>query len=263
MLNKVKGRFLMAILGVSACTCISSINLKADYEVEDNIIVVDADSIDVVETVKIGGLANQLVVDEVDSNTENKATHVASAQINGVGIGLGEEVIKTAEEKAWDEETAYCMSHPDNVLDGVGICNSDNITYMRYTCVTSVTSKQYKLLRGSDCYTDMETGIRMVGDRYCIAVGTGYASEIGTKIDVVMESGEIVKCILGDVKSDAHTDSATHTYHVGGYVEDVYYEGDGSVVEMIVDPAYFSSTSQYPDKLKGRVKKVVVLEREF
>lgn len=135
------------------------------------------------------------------------------------------------------------------VPDGEGVCNSLNKTYMDYTAVTNHQSAQYALLNSDLAYTDTTTGLRMVDGRICIAVGTFYASTIGTKINLVMATGEIVECVLGDVKSDLHTDP-THRYQAV----------DGSVVEMIVDETYFSSTSQYPDSLNGRVVRIEIVE---
>ncbi|MBR4315031.1 MAG: hypothetical protein IKP66_09000, partial [Lachnospiraceae bacterium] len=67
--------------------------------------------------------------------------------------------------------------------------------------------------------------------RYCIAVGSFYTTQIGQKIDLVLTNGTVIKCILGDCKSDEHTDE-THRYHAI----------DGSVAEFIVDYDYFSGT---------------------
>lgn len=135
------------------------------------------------------------------------------------------------------------------VPDGEGVCNSTNKTYMAYTAVTSKNSNQYKLLYGVSAYTDTVSGLRMVDGRYCVATGTFYASRIGTKLNLIMANGSVVECILGDVKSDAHTDP-THRYQAQ----------DGSVVEMIVDYSYFKSTSQYPVELKGKVLRIEVVE---
>lgn len=135
------------------------------------------------------------------------------------------------------------------IPNGDGVCNSAKYTYMPYTAVTSKNSDQYKLLNGADAHTDETTGIRMIKDRYCIAVGTFYAKKIGTKLNVVMANGETLKCILGDVKSDRHTDE-THRYQAV----------DGSVIEMVVDYNYFKSTKQYPSALHGEVERIEVVE---
>lgn len=151
-------------------------------------------------------------------------------------------------------EEAVCNAASENVPNGVNGCRSYVKTYMPYTAVTSKNSDQYKLLYSDRCYTDQETGLRMVDGRYCIAVGTGYCSKIGTKIDLVMENGNIIKCILGDVKADCDTDS-TNRYHTI----------DGSVAEFIVDYSIFNSvkdasgTVNWIDGFDGNIKKVVVL----
>lgn len=135
------------------------------------------------------------------------------------------------------------------VPDGEGVCNSANKTWMAYTAVTSRTSAQWKLLRGSLAYTDATTGLRMVGGRYCIAVGSFYCSTIGTKINLVMENGSVVECIMGDQKADIHTDPTNR-----------YQAEDGSVVEMIVDRSVFHGTDQYPAELSGRISRIEIVE---
>lgn len=72
-------------------------------------------------------------------------------------------------------------------------------------------------------YTD-KNGLRKVGNRYCIAMGSYYTTRIGCKIDLLMSDGDVVKCILADQKSDRHTDSL-HQKH----------RSDGSLVEFVVD----------------------------
>lgn len=135
------------------------------------------------------------------------------------------------------------------VPDGEGVCNSANKTWMAYTAVTSRTSAQWKLLRGSSAYTDATTGLRMVDGRYCIAVGSFYCSTIGTKINLVMENGSVVECIMGDQKADIHTDPTNR-----------YQAEDGSVVEMIVDRSVFHGTDQYPAELSGRISRIEIVE---
>ncbi|MBQ9227890.1 MAG: fibronectin type III domain-containing protein [Eubacterium sp.] len=86
-------------------------------------------------------------------------------------------------------------------------------TYAYYTAVTARSSPQYKLLRSDACYTDPETGIRMVDGRYCVALGSYYGTKIGTKYRITLEGGKELEVILCDQKSDRHTD-ANHQYAV-------------------------------------------------
>ncbi len=169
--------------------------------------------------------------------------------------------IEEAKKAAWGREKAYCEAYEENVLDGVANCNSDCISFMSYHKVTSTTSDQYKLLYGDKAHTDPDTGLRMVGDRYCIALGSGYTSKIGTKVDLVMKNGSILKCILGDQKSDRGTDKETHTFHQ--FYDGTDEPGDGSVAEMIMDDQVFRGVSSYPKSFDGRILKVVVFPEDF
>lgn len=136
-------------------------------------------------------------------------------------------------------------------------CHSSVFSYMDYRKVTDKSTINYKILNDESAYTDEITGIRVSNDRYCVAVGSGIASP-GDKIDVYMQNGNTIHCIVGDAKSDAHTDEATHTYHVGGYENDIFYPGDGSVMELIVDKDYFNGT--LPEEMSGQILNIEVVE---
>lgn len=151
-------------------------------------------------------------------------------------------------------EVALCEATSYNVPENVGKCDSTVRTHMAYTKVTSRTSAQYALLNSEDAYTDKKTGFRMYQGRYCIAVGSGYTQKVGSKIDLVMEDGSIIQCVLGDCKADKDTDAKTHTYCIW----------DGSVAEFIIDDAFFNTnTTHNPVNTAlnqfGKIKKVVVI----
>lgn len=151
--------------------------------------------------------------------------------------------------KVYDSNVEDVVLASFGIPDGEGVCRSSNITYMDYRAVTAVNSKQYRLLNSDACYTDEMTGIRKVGDRYCIAVGTGFQAGVGSNLNVVFANGSVVKCVVGDIKSDAHTDDS-HRYQAV----------DGSVVEMIVDGTVFHSTSQYPQEVRGPISRIEVVK---
>lgn len=94
-------------------------------------------------------------------------------------------------------------------------------SYMDYTAITSKSSPQYKL-QHNHAYTD-DTGIRMVDGRYCIALGSYYTHRIGQYVDLVLENGEVIECIIGDQKDDRDTNSSNTIAH------------DGSATEFIVE----------------------------
>ena len=83
------------------------------------------------------------------------------------------------------------------------------------------SSKQYALQQHS--YTG-NYGIRMINGRYTVAIGTRFIDDlsdcIGTYFDVVLENGEVIPCVIGDVKANIHTDSSnTYTVHNGCFTE--------------------------------------------
>ena len=94
-------------------------------------------------------------------------------------------------------------------------------SYMDARLITDYTSEQY-LLKSE--YILNENGIYTINDRYVCALGSFYTNCIGTKFDIVMESGEIIPCILADTKSDEHTDNLGQ-----------YTISNDSVVEFVVD----------------------------
>lgn len=103
-------------------------------------------------------------------------------------------------------------------------------SYMSYKNITSRSSDQYKLQQMA--YTGTY-GIRQVNGRFCVAVGSAYTTQIGQYIDLVLEDGTIIPCILGDCKADEHTDSRN------------ILTSDGSLAEFVVDVPSLSKTVRY------------------
>lgn len=100
--------------------------------------------------------------------------------------------------------------------------NSGFKSYMSYKAIGDGKSKQAQLQRKA---TTGDLGIRTVDDRYCVSVGSYFNAEVGTPIDVTLDTGTVLKCIVGDRKQDVHTDSELH-YKA---------PSNGNVVEFIVD----------------------------
>ena len=125
-------------------------------------------------------------------------------------------------------------------------------SYENYKKITNTSSAQYKLQQ--EAYTG-NYGIRMVGDRYCVAMGSYWAKKIGTKLDVYLESGELIKVILGDNKQDQHT---SHGRRVGANNKDV--------LEFIVDvdqiPQKVKNSGNFNCIFKGKVSSVMIVEDE-
>lgn len=98
--------------------------------------------------------------------------------------------------------------------------------YMSYKAITAKSSKQWELQQ--DSWTD-ENGFRRLDNFYMVAMGTYYSKECGAKFHITMESGYEFDVIMGDVKSDEHTDI-------------LHQHRNGNVMEFIVDTNKISNT---------------------
>ena len=103
----------------------------------------------------------------------------------------------------------------------LGVDGDKRKSYMDWTCITSKSSPQYKI-QHNYAYTD-SNGVRAVDGRYCIALGSYYTHDVGRWVDLVLEDGSIIKCIIGDCKADCDTVN-NHSMGI-----------DGGVAEFIVE----------------------------
>jgi len=101
-------------------------------------------------------------------------------------------------------------------------------TYMDYRKLNS-GSPQGALQK--QAVTDAN-GLRTVNGRYTVAVGSYFSHTIGMPIDVTLDNGTTIQCIIGDAKANQHT---TNNHSVG-------LRGDA--VEFIVDTRSLNSTAK-------------------
>lgn len=121
-------------------------------------------------------------------------------------------------------------------------------SYMGYRSITCKASKQYKLQQKAKTG---KYGIRTIKGRYLIALGTYYTKNVGDKFDIKLSDGTILKCMIGDIKSDRHTDSKRQKQKY-----------DGSIIEFITDPSkmpsYVKRAGSYTacEKFSGSIKEI-------
>ena len=154
--------------------------------------------------------------------TKNKPTETVSNNVitEDANETIESEIIEEPEEELEATESTETETLID--YDDYNVPSNNSIkSYMDYRHITSKNSRQYQL-QNSLAYTD-SYGIRMVGDRYCVAVGSYYTTTIGQYIDIELENGQVIQGILADCKDDSHTDSANQI------------NPNGSVVEFVVD----------------------------
>lgn len=144
----------------------------------------------------------------------------------------------------------------ETILKTVVINQSGNFkSYMPYRAVTNTSSKQYKVRQLA--YTS-DFGLRKIGERYCVAVGTAVTSNTGTFIDVILKNGIVIPCVVGDIKSNADTNS-----------DNITTSDNGCVCEFLTDtellPNYIKritgNVSHCYDEWMSPVEKIIVYER--
>lgn len=198
---------------------------------------------------------NQIFANEVSAITITDEFHLGAGVIGAVYTHLDAANATIVMNAEMLERSLSSPQKEKNILKELSVpnnaygCKSYNFTYMDWHKVTCQSSSQYWILNSDNAWTDTATGIRMVNDRICIAIGQGYGYIPGDLIDVYLTSGDVIECIIGDMKANVDCDDTGR-----------YQATDGSVVEIIVDTNYFSSTEQYPKALCGTVEKLVLVE---
>ena len=108
------------------------------------------------------------------------------------------------------------------VPDGLGKIHS----YMGWQMITAKSSNQYKLRQAAGMNFD-EQGFGKIGDRYVVATTTTFG-QVGDFIDVKQADGTVIKCIIGDIKSQKD-EGCNEWGHNNGQC----------VVEFVVSPVIF------------------------
>lgn len=88
--------------------------------------------------------------------------------------------------------------------------NPDYSGFKSYEPYDLITAQSVQLCLQYQAVTD-SNGFRLLDGRYLVAVGTFCNAPCGTYIDLILENGTLIPCIVGDIKSNAHTDE-TNTY---------------------------------------------------
>ena len=125
--------------------------------------------------------------------------------------------------------------------------NRNAFAYMYYTAITSRGSVQYKLQQQAQTN---EKGFRTIGDYYLVAMGS-YYGKAGDRLQITLANGFKYKVMLGDIKSDVHTNS---TNQVGQ---------DGSIIEFILDKKVIANHSIFVQNAKPLMGSIIKIEKEL
>lgn len=164
------------------------------------------------------------------------------------------EIVKIMPNKILVKERIVPIIVEKAVAESEVIIDKENFkSYMSYEAITSKSSNQYKLVNSDKAYTNQDNGLRMVDNRYCIAIGSGWGAIIGSHIDLVLENGIIIECIMSDQKSDEHTDENNKVCL-----------SNGSIAEFLVDSKVFnkykddSGTVNFIEGFDSKIIEVII-----
>lgn len=135
--------------------------------------------------------------------------------------------------------------------------NNSFKSYMSYSMITDKKSLQYKIQKNY-AYTG-KYGIRQVGERYCIALGTHFKASVGQYIDLKLKNGEVIKCILSEIKDNRHTDE-----------NNIFTVKNGCCTEFIIDPRKLNkkakrdgTISSCKEEWNSMVSEIIIYEKNI
>ena len=247
--------FFTVLCGVAIITALKNFNYQN---------VTDGINTEITETLTESSTEDTTEVITITA-TEDQETqseiYISGYTNNNVNLRAASSIqSKVVKIIPFNEKIEYVKSDSEwqkvKYKDSIGYIHSDYITnkqieykdiftpsngiksYMDYRTITLTSSKQYKL-QYTYAYTG-NYGIRQINGRYCIAVGSHFTKKVGTYLDLYLENGEIIPCILADCKADIHTDK-----------RNIITEHDGSLAEFIID----KNSLKKEIKLHGDVSK--------
>lgn len=146
-------------------------------------------------------------INSLMANSENLNTNVT--QLQGENNQLKED------KKALEDRIQELLEQieKDNETVVVESTKRDFKTYMSYKAITSTSSRQWQLQQKA---TTNEDGIRCIDGIPMVAVGTGWGLKVGDVALVTCENGNSFKVVVGDIKSNAHTDAENKTSTASG-----------------------------------------------
>lgn len=196
-------------------------------KIEPEIIKAEASTASTEEYVDVWTIENANIKIEPKSNSETVGTYCWNTKVSVAYINNNWAKIKGSD---YYIDRLQVSEYGNSFVDYDVPVNNTIKSYMDYRYITSKTSDQYKL-QESLAYTG-DYGLRMVNGRYCIALGSYYTTTIGQYVDIELENGSVIHCILADCKADIHTDSTNRI------------NPNGSVLEFVVDTDSLDDTAR-------------------
>lgn len=124
--------------------------------------------------------------------------------------------------------------------------NPDYHGFKSYEPYDLITAQSVQLCLQQEANTDVN-GFRLLDGRYLVAVGTFCNAPCGTYVDLILENGILIPCIVGDIKADVHTDE-TNTYTMATMCASEFI-----VDESICPAAWYGDVSMVYEEWRDKV----------
>lgn len=124
--------------------------------------------------------------------------------------------------------------------------------YISYTAITDKTSLQYELQTAA-C-TDLDA-FRLLDNRYLVSVGTYFNAPCGTYIDLILENGTEIPCIVGEIKPDKLT--SKRVYSANGCASAFIVDANETRANLWGDVSYLC------DEWQSKVSSVRVYNKNY
>lgn len=170
----------------------------------NTILTVDAQT----DTINVVYGKSNITQDTVTANITYVSEPISAHTLNTVGVktisNSGTTAITTT--TATSTETEVALKQPDyKIIEIIDVPDYSGFKSFMGHNVFGASSNQYALQQVA--YTDEKTGLRMINNRYIVAVGSGCNTYIGQYFDLVLKNGTVIPCVMGDQKANCHTDS--------------------------------------------------------
>lgn len=161
-----------------------------------------------------------------------------------------EDIKNNTEELLIDSEIIYIeYDLPDKSFD------SSFKAYMDYRTISDKTSAQWEIQQSA--WTD-EQGFRRVENNYCVAIGTYYSQECGSRFKITLDADVEFTVIVADIKNPIHTDDMNMYVPISNtQINIVEFVVDTDVMDESI--LQLGSVSELG--FKGNIKKIQKIER--
>ncbi len=134
--------------------------------------------------------------------------------------------------------------------------NPDYRGFKSYEPYDLITAQSVQLCLQYQAVTD-SNGFRLLDGRYLVAVGTFCNAPCGTYIDLILENGVLIPCIVGDIKADVHTDE-TNTFTIASMCASEF------IVDDAISPAaWYGDVSMVYEEWNSKIHSVRVYNKNF